>query len=143
MYIVGFFRHSYFLLLLYYNIYFLLYYYLCFIFIYYYFLLLCIPEVCCHSCHFLVNRFITGNRHLDIALRLWALVCLDSAMHGAQLFRINSLILWHPPQRCTCITSFLSDRTISLPVNGQNWNFHSVNINVQPGSVLAPALYDH
>lgn len=49
-------------------------------------------------------------------------------------------ILCCPPELCTWIGSFLSKGLITIVLDGRNFNFHSVNVEVPQGSVLPSIL---
>jgi len=63
----------------------------------------------------------------------------DQVWHAALLNKIPSYGL--PPKLCGWINSFLSNRFISVVIDGHASNFHPINAGVPQGSILAPTLF--
>jgi retron-type reverse transcriptase len=63
----------------------------------------------------------------------------DQVWHDALLNKLPSYGL--PPKLCNWTSSFLSNRTLSVVVDGYCSSFHTINAGVPQGSVLAPTLF--
>ena len=63
----------------------------------------------------------------------------DQVWHEALLNKLPSYGL--PPKLCLWISSFLSNRRISVVVDGHSSGFYPINSGVPQGSVLAPTLF--
>ena len=63
----------------------------------------------------------------------------DQVWHDALLNKLPSYGL--PPKLCVWTSNFLSNRTLSVVVDGYCSAFHNINAGVLQGSVLAPTLF--
>ena len=63
----------------------------------------------------------------------------NQVWHVALLNKLPSYGL--SPKLCAWIGGFLSNRRISVVVDGHSSNFHPINAGVPHGSVLAPTLF--
>lgn len=63
----------------------------------------------------------------------------DQVWHAALLNKLPSYGL--PPKFCSWVSSFLTNRSISVVVDGQSSDLHCINAGVPQGSVLAPTLF--